>query len=297
MPGSDSRDVYSWDTCIFLALFKKEADKPLADIIAVANEIEVGRADMVVSTIVMTEMLDIITDPSLESDFKAFLRRPNVFVANLDPRVARKVAEIRSAWRCATPEANGNVSVPDAAIITTAILGKATVLHSFDDKVLRFNKHSIVDGLEIIKPVLAGGQRVLPEINPGESSSDAKEITDETEASCEVDSLPANTGAGDSESPDCTTAAKEEAPVKEKEDVGASPNESAESNEAETPAQPAVAVARHLPSVELTFAGEVAASSSKLQEEDAESPSPKRRKRPPSSKKASKRSKPSTNGD
>jgi predicted nucleic acid-binding protein len=161
MSGTSERTVYSWDTCVFLALLLNEEDKPLDDIRAVAREVETGAADLLVSTIVVAEMLDIVDKPDLATQFEGFLRRPNVQLWNVDPRVARRTAALRADWRRQTAQKDGNVRTPDAIVITTAVMAGATVLHSFDDKVLRFHKNPLVGDLAITLPRLAGGQKVF----------------------------------------------------------------------------------------------------------------------------------------
>ncbi len=164
MTGTESRAAYSWDTCVFVALLKKEADKPLANIMAVANDIQLGKADFVISTIVITELLDLITDHVLADEFQAFIRRPNVLVVNVDPRVARRAARLRAEWRTTakSEKEDRNIKTPDAIIIATAILAGATVLHSLEPRFIRHHKSLLVNLLEITTPMLAGGVLVLP---------------------------------------------------------------------------------------------------------------------------------------
>ena len=163
MSGGNSRVVYSWDTNVFLALMKKETDKSLPDIEAVADEIEQGKADLVVSTVVVVEMLTVFDDPALAVSFIAFLRRPNVLLVSVDFRVARKTAELRFQWRADQTHGsdNRNIKMPDAMILATAILYQVTVLHTFDTPMQRHNKSALVSGMAITEPRLHGGQRVL----------------------------------------------------------------------------------------------------------------------------------------
>ena len=107
MSGTDSRIIYCWDTCVFLALLKREADKDIANLLAVAAEIETGQADLIISTIVLAELLEIIGDDRLVEQFNGFCRRPNVMLANVDPRVARKAASLR--WLAKVPDERNNI--------------------------------------------------------------------------------------------------------------------------------------------------------------------------------------------
>ena len=183
MAGTSNRVVYSWDTNVFLAHLKQEAGKPLEDIGAVADEIERGIADCVISVIVVAEMLDAIDDPQLATDFQEFMKRPNVELVNVYPKLARKTAELRKQWQytaSSTHEArqpnncpscgkslgeNRNIKTPDAIVLMTAMLHGATVLHSFEPGMKRHSKTTLVDGLEICDAKLYSGQLILPERN------------------------------------------------------------------------------------------------------------------------------------
>lgn len=197
MSGSDGRTVYSWDTNVFLALLKREQDKPIDDIIAVAVEIETGKSDLVVSTLVIVEMLDIIDDQQLASDFHAFLHRPNVLMVNVDPEIARQTAKMRNDWRKTSNTEPRNIQPPDAIIIATAIACNADVLHSFDDKVLRFHKTDIARNMPITPPKLASGQRVLKEDAP---EPEAEIINAPEKEPRAIDVVPADTGASPAQS-------------------------------------------------------------------------------------------------
>ena len=172
--------MYSWDTNVFLAHLKAEAGKPLADISAVADEIERGIADCIISVVVVAEMLDVIDDPQLATDFQVFMKRPNVKLVNVYPKLARKTAELRANWRsmgannpsappntcktCGTSLGeNRNIKTPDAIVLVTAMLHGVTVLHSLEPRMKRHSKTDFVDGLEICDPKLASGQMLLPE--------------------------------------------------------------------------------------------------------------------------------------
>jgi predicted nucleic acid-binding protein len=135
-------------------LLKREADKSLGDIIAVAQEIESREADFVVSTIVIAEMLDVIDDSGLAAAFNGFLQRPNVVVFNVDAQVARLTAELRAEWRRTSTAEHRNIKTPDAIVLATAILGGADVLHTFEPKLLRFSGTPLVSNLAITSPAL-----------------------------------------------------------------------------------------------------------------------------------------------
>lgn len=51
MPGSTSRRLIAWDSCLFLAWFNQEADKPLEDMGQLLTDVDKGRLTLLVSVI------------------------------------------------------------------------------------------------------------------------------------------------------------------------------------------------------------------------------------------------------
>lgn len=162
MTGTGSRVVYCWDTCVFLALLRQETDKDIANLLAVAAEIETGQADLIISTIVLAELLELIADNTLAEQFNGFCRRPNVMLANVDPRIARKAARLR--WLAKAPDERNHIKklhTPDAIILATAIIHEATALHTYDPDLLRFNVTDLANNIPILQPRMSSGQNVL----------------------------------------------------------------------------------------------------------------------------------------
>lgn len=97
MSGSKKEKVpvYAWDTSVVLAWFKEEEDKPLEDMGLVIEEVERDKAKLIVSTIVYTEVLAHGPARDAALEFRQFLNRSNVYLANVDPRVAERAVEIR----------------------------------------------------------------------------------------------------------------------------------------------------------------------------------------------------------
>ena len=157
---SNQRPVYCWDTCVFLAHLKQESDKPLDDILAVANEIESDKAELIVSITTKMEILDVVEDESLAKALTKFLDRRNVMLVDVNPPVADIALQIRYKANKAKPNPK-NVKVADAQIVATAIAYGADVLHTFDEKILKLDKSSIVDELSIRRPCLLSGQKLL----------------------------------------------------------------------------------------------------------------------------------------
>lgn len=161
MSGTEKKKpIYCWDTCVFLAWFKEEQDKPLADIALVVHEIESRSASLLLSVTTYEEVLDI--EGGAVHKFRDYIKRPYVETANVDTRIAERVAAMRNA----AAQDGMNIKVPDAQIIATALQYKADVLHTFDDKVLRFHKKPIVEGLRIEHPMPLSRQQGLRPIVP-----------------------------------------------------------------------------------------------------------------------------------
>ena len=150
-----SKPVYCWDTSVFIAWLASETDKPLADIGAVVEEVDNGKASMVVANIVLSEMLEIDGNPDGVDEFRRFLRRSNVVPIDGTVQIAERAGGIRRALKAAGRHV---IRTPDATIVATAILMQADVLHTFDDALLKLDGDPVVDGLRIKRPRPFSGQ-------------------------------------------------------------------------------------------------------------------------------------------
>lgn len=155
---SRARPIYGWDTCVFVAHFNGELDKPLDDIRAVLSEVESDKADMVISITTRIELLDIVRNKKIAKEFDGFVKRPNVLMVNVDPRVADEALLIRVRAN----DAGRNIKVPDAQIVGTALLHRVDVLHTFDPQLLKLSQHEIVGMVAIRVPAALSGQKTLP---------------------------------------------------------------------------------------------------------------------------------------
>lgn len=154
MSGTKEPVLVAWDSCVWLAWFNAESDKPLESIRATLAESEAGKLTLLMSAVCFAEVLDIADSPDAGTKIRAYAKRKNVFRADLDFRIAEKAAEIRK--RSIDANARGErirkIRTPDALIAAIALIYRATVLHSFDDALLKASKTPIVDGLEIRHP-------------------------------------------------------------------------------------------------------------------------------------------------
>ncbi|MCB2356691.1 type II toxin-antitoxin system VapC family toxin [Clostridium estertheticum] len=121
-------------------IYFMEDNEAYADILQIVFDmIESGKIYGVTSTIVLTE---ILTKPikdgnkQLEAQYKAFLTHfPNLYLRNIDNKVAIKAAKIR---------ANYGTKTPDSIIIATAFEERASAIVTND---IRLRK---VEGIDFI---------------------------------------------------------------------------------------------------------------------------------------------------
>lgn len=200
MSGSKKPVLIAWDSCVWIAWFKRERNKPLDDIRDVLKESESGASTVLLSVVCFSEVLDT-TEAAAGTSLREYAKRKNVYPADVDFRVADKASEIRKKSILANTSGSGvnKIKTPDALIAATAIVYKATVLHSFDPDLLSVSETEIVDGLKIIPPKT---------ISPAEKNL-LIEFNDETEEpgpTHETDqSLSADAGGGASQSAEHTS--------------------------------------------------------------------------------------------
>lgn len=160
--------LYCWDTSVFIAWLNRQISAPLAEIDAILDDIYAGRVTLMVPVMVYTEIVRAKHSAEQILSFDRFLDRSNVQVIEQSLAVAREAEKIRS--RGITMSVDGGrvakrqerkIKAPDAAIIATAILYGADVLHSLEPKHLQLNGSPIVAGLKITKPIGPGGQQSL----------------------------------------------------------------------------------------------------------------------------------------
>ncbi len=149
---------YSWDASVFIAWLTGEQGAPLDDIAIVVEQLDDGEANLVVSVTAYSEVLEAKHTPQQMTAFRNFLKRSNVALADNTIIIAEKAGQVRSRGLAT----GRKIKTPDATYLATAIIYKATVLHSLDPDMLNLNGSPIVDGLAITKPCDYRGQQALP---------------------------------------------------------------------------------------------------------------------------------------
>jgi predicted nucleic acid-binding protein len=153
----------AWDSCVFLAWFQDEKDKPLGEIREILQDISDEKIVLIVSAIVAAEVLDRAGESKAGTQFRGYVRRPNIVRANLDFRAAERAAKIRerAVEAIKSKKLLLGVKAPDAIVVATALLHRVDVLHTFDKVLLELDGSPIVEGLRITKPTSLSGQRPL----------------------------------------------------------------------------------------------------------------------------------------
>ncbi|MCC6124140.1 MAG: PIN domain-containing protein [Pirellulales bacterium] len=145
-----------WDSCICLAWFQNETDKALDMIQTMLDKISKGELNLLLSAVSFAEVIDRAKDSKPGTEFEGFVKRPNVTVANVDERVGRIARIIREDALQAhdAGKLKQGVKIPDALITATAVLYKATELHTYDSVLREYGELNppILRGLLIGRP-------------------------------------------------------------------------------------------------------------------------------------------------
>jgi predicted nucleic acid-binding protein len=152
-------NLYYWDTCVFLAWIKDEANRrkgEMEGLKSFVRKLDKREIRVITSAIIYTEApaFKFLDDDGNEK-FYQFMRRSNISVASVDIKVAKKASKLRDYYK----KCNGKtLCTPDALHLATAILYKTKEFHTFDgsDKkslgLLGLNGDVGVHNLIICKP-------------------------------------------------------------------------------------------------------------------------------------------------
>jgi hypothetical protein len=163
MSGNDFGPILAWDSCVFLAWFNDEKDKPLNVIDVLLRQVLAKKITLLVSAVCGMEVLDQAGKSDAGTKFKGFVKRPSIIRADLDWRISERAAAIREmvSAEVAAKRMDRGIKAPDAAIAATAIVYRAVELHTFDPVLLSLNKSPIVGGLHISVPRMLDGSKTL----------------------------------------------------------------------------------------------------------------------------------------
>lgn len=153
--------IVCWDSCVFISWLDggtgRTADE-MAGLNAIASEIAKENLQLITSTLTKVEVLYVgsgrVPEYATGSDgrlekFVQILARRNSRAAMVDNPVAEKAAEIRTECR---RHGGPKLTAEDAVQIATAVVYKASVLHTFDEKLLGLSGDAGGYPLKIEKP-------------------------------------------------------------------------------------------------------------------------------------------------
>jgi predicted nucleic acid-binding protein len=152
------RATYCWDANVLIAWLAEESGAPLDDMQLVMDEIDGGRAALLVPVTAYSEVLEAKNTPEQMTKFRRFLERSNVVVADTTKAIAEKAGEIRSRALVAKPKRK--IETPDATFMATAIIYRADAFHTLETTQLpKLSRTTIVDHLLICPPGPLSGHR------------------------------------------------------------------------------------------------------------------------------------------
>jgi hypothetical protein len=133
-----TRPIYYWDTCIFLAWLKDEKTRKPGEMEGVEDAL--GRfkrreVELMTSTITVIEASAAKIETPQFAQFEDAIQRTNFSRISVDIPVAKLARNLRDYYHQRVAEFRGlNLSIPDAIHVASAILYKATEMHTFDEK-------------------------------------------------------------------------------------------------------------------------------------------------------------------
>lgn len=146
----DSRERCYWDSCAFLGWLNAEEDK-LDECQLVLDAAEGGDVLIVASTITLAEVVRIKNRARLrkadEDRIREFFENEYIELRAVDRRVAEYARQLM--WEFPA------LRHKDAIHAATAQLGDVSVLHTFDDDLLKLSGHVGNPPLTIVRPTLS----------------------------------------------------------------------------------------------------------------------------------------------
>lgn len=144
---------FLWDACLFIAHLNGEvrSEEEAAGMREVLELIREGRAHIITSAIVSSEVLNRASDPVRARDaLHKMLARPGFTVVDANLAIADRAGEFRE--RVNQPGSPFTLKRNDAIYAATAALYGADAFHTFDPVLLALNGSAHVDGLKITLP-------------------------------------------------------------------------------------------------------------------------------------------------
>lgn len=138
-----------WDSCLFIDMLSDEthsAERRL-QLKPVLATIDQKLAILVTSTVVATEVLDIIDDADKREVFDRLMSLSSVFCQPVTMPIAQLAGRIRKSL-----QPKYNIQSMDALFIATAINQKCDVLQTYDNQLLQLSERREIYGIKIAVP-------------------------------------------------------------------------------------------------------------------------------------------------
>lgn len=149
MPKARSVDKIVVETSPWIALIQGEADRA-EHVERLLNQAAAGELQIYTSTLTITEITkgpkaeDARLSPEQEQTFRDFLDHEYVTLVSVDPVVAERAASLRKDFP--------GLRTADAVHLATAIVIRAGVFYTYDDRLLKLDGSQSLDGLEVTIP-------------------------------------------------------------------------------------------------------------------------------------------------
>jgi len=146
-----SRKLICWDSAVFIDWLvgpKGKNPERIPRIRSIVESVKDDHYRLLASTLVYVEVLENRTPGGNLEKLHKFLDNIKMLkVAPVDFDIAKKAQDVRN--RSARDPSVKAISTPDAVHLATAIINRAEVFHTFDEKLLLLNGSNEVDGLAI----------------------------------------------------------------------------------------------------------------------------------------------------
>lgn len=155
----NSKFIYYWDACIFIAWLQDE-QRPSGEmegLAAVVNQISRNEAAMLTSVLTRAEVLDSSLSESTRKIFENIFKRSNIYQVDVTGKISEVAHEIRDFYK----KLGRSVKTPDATHLATAIIHSADEFHTFDDKLLGLSGDVAGYPLKVVRPQGVQGSLLL----------------------------------------------------------------------------------------------------------------------------------------
>jgi len=142
---------YYWDSCIFVAWITDEKRPPgeMEGLSEIIEEMEKGEAVIVTSVMTANEVFEYNLTSEQKQRLESTLKNPDIALVNVNLRISEKGRELREFYH----QQKHALKLPDSIHLATALLFEVNKLHTFDDKLLRYDGNVMGKNLKICKPM------------------------------------------------------------------------------------------------------------------------------------------------